>query len=83
MTSTDFECVFVAVGVQHENASAVLSSVACLCLPYFSALSHKRHDFRKKKFNEHKMCFDFFYNFFLSETFLILGRNERDMIKNV
>jgi hypothetical protein len=28
----------------------------------------------------HKMCFDFLFNF-LSETFLILRRNERDMIK--
>jgi len=37
-----------------------------------------------KKYIEHEMCF--FFNFlqnFLSETFLILRRTERDMIKNV
>ena len=43
--------------------------------------SHKRHDFRKTN-SEQKMCFYFLYNVF-SETFLILRRTERDMIKNV
>ena len=51
-------------------------------LQYFSTLSHKRHDFRKKKITEHKMCVVIFSTN-LSETFLILRRNERDMIKNV
>ena len=37
----------------------------------------------EKKVTGHKMMsFDFLYNF-LSETFLILRRNERDTIKNV
>jgi hypothetical protein len=33
----------------------ILSSVACLILPFFFTLSHKRLDFRKKKITEHKM----------------------------
>jgi len=34
----------------------VLPCVACLALQYFSILSHKRHDVRKQKVIEHKMC---------------------------
>jgi hypothetical protein len=47
----------------------------------FSALCHKRHDFRKKKIvTDHKMCV---LNFFtsLSETTFVLRRIERNMIK--
>jgi len=47
-----------------QNAKSILIILlpeACLALPYFSALSHKEHDFREKKFNEHKVCFDYQY----------------------
>ena len=45
------ECVFVALVTQHalHMPSITLSSVACPTVQYICTLSHKRHDFRKKK----------------------------------
>ena len=48
----------------------------------FHTLSHKRHDFRTKKLLITKCVYQFTLQL-LSETFLILGRNERGMTKNV
>jgi len=62
-------------------ACALLSSGACLALPYFSTLSHKRHDFQNEVI-EHECEFRFSLQR-LSETFFTPRRNERDMIKNV
>jgi hypothetical protein len=62
-------------------ACAILSSVTCPALQDFSILSHKSHDL-KENVTEHK----FFVLIFLqplSETFVLLGRNERHMIKKV
>jgi len=74
-------CVcFVALSIHHAMRMRHLSPVACPAVQYFSTLSHKRHDFRKKKVTEHKMCLDFFQKL-LSETFLSLRRTERDVIK--
>jgi hypothetical protein len=59
----------------------ILPSVACLAVPYFSTLSHKRRDFRIT-FTEHKMCVLIFCTT-LSETFPILRRIQRDIIIHV
>jgi len=48
------------------------------CTLVFSTLSHKRHDFRKRKI-EYKMCF-FFPELILCETFLVLSRIQGDTI---
>jgi hypothetical protein len=47
-------CVCIlALVVQHAKCMRriILSSAACTTLPYFSMLSHKWHDFRKKLLN--------------------------------
>jgi hypothetical protein len=69
------ECVFVALGISMQCACAILSSVACPAVQYFSTLSHKRHD-KKKLLNE--ACV-------FSTAFIcnIIGRIVRDMIKIV
>jgi predicted transcriptional regulator len=59
------ECVSVALVVQHAKRMRriILSSVACLALPYFSILFHKRHDFGEN-IVEYKVCvFIFSTNF--------------------
>ena len=66
-----------------QCACVKFPSVACPALQYFSTLSHKRHDFRKKKMLWNKRSVFWFTVRILSETFLILRRIERDMIKNV
>jgi hypothetical protein len=50
ITITYSECVFVALVIKHVKRirRVILSSVVCLSPHYFSALSHKRHDYRKK-----------------------------------
>jgi type IV secretory pathway VirB3-like protein len=44
-------CVFVALVIRHEKRMRriILLPVARPALLYFSALSYKQHDFRKKK----------------------------------
>ena len=64
-----------------QYACAVLSFVACPALKYFSTLSHTRH--RRKKYILKIKCVFWFYQQPFFETFLILRRTERDVIRNV
>ena len=54
----------------------VLPYAGCLSVPYFPTLFRKRHDFRKKKVIEHKMCFHFIYRFCLKHFSLQVEFNE-------
>jgi hypothetical protein len=67
--------------IQHAKRMRhiILPSVACLAVPQFSTLSHKRHDFGEKMYRT-KMCFWFALQL-LSQTFLIIGRIQRDTKK--
>ena len=79
---TTWVCVFVALGIQHAKLMNCVTciSMTCPAVQRFSTLSHKRNDFREKKVTKTKYVFWFSLQRF-SETFLILRRNARDMIK--
>ena len=81
MSITHSVCVFVALGIRNTMR---MSHIVFCGLPRsttFSTLSHKRHDFRKKKLLNIKCVFWVFVQL-LFETIFIL-RTERDMIKYV
>ena len=62
-----------------QCAWAIFLYMACPVLQYFSALSHKRHDFRNKVI-DHNMCVSSL-SVVLCQIFLIIRGNERDIIK--
>ena len=75
--------VGVALLIHHATRvrHILLSFVASLAQPYFSTLSHKRHDFREKV-TEHKICV-LISSTTLSKTFLNLRRSQRHIVMNV
>jgi len=56
VSTTDSECVFVTLVIQHaqSNNHTILPSVGCLAIPYFSTLSHKQREFQENV-TKHKM----------------------------
>ena len=59
----------------------ILSFVACLAVPFISTLCRKLHDVLEKVI-ERKMCV-LIFSTTLSETFLMRGRTQRDIVINV
>ena len=72
-----------ALVIQHamRMRRVLVSSVTFPVVHNFSTLSHEPHDYRQKV-TKHKMC-DLIFSSNLSETFFILRKRERDMVKNV
>jgi hypothetical protein len=62
-----------------QSAWTIFLSVVCPPLQYFTTLSHLRYCYGKNAINKKRVFW--FVPHLLSETFLILRRNERDMIK--
>jgi len=79
MNITYSECVFAALGFQ-PSACAILSSVACQVLQYFSTLSHKRHDLKKLLDIKYVFFVNFLYNFFLVKYPLFLWYFKKTLI---
>ena len=76
------ECVSAAVVIQHAvRMRLVLLSVTCDCTMFFPHFLAKDTTFERKKSLNVKCVFWFSLKL-MSETFLILRRTERDMIKN-
>jgi len=65
-----------------QSACAIPSYVKWPAVRYFYTLYHKRHEFRKTESLNIKCVFWSLLQI-LSETFLIIRSNERDMITNV
>ena len=76
--SNKYYIFWVSVCGLNYQARTVPQSVLCLCLQYFPTLSHKQHNFeRKKKITK---CVFWFSIQLLCEIFLILRRTGRDII---
>jgi len=79
------EWVSVALDIQHAKLTdhIIFAHVACLVVPYFSTLRHKRHDFRggKKRLNIKRVLWLILQ--LVPETSLVLRRTDWDTVINV
>jgi len=76
------KCVFLALDMRHAMRLRHTAICGLSDSKYFSTLSHKRYDFRKKNVIVHRMCV-FYSNYNNCLKFSILRKTERNMIKNV
>jgi hypothetical protein len=64
MSITQPVCILVVLGIQHSMRMRDIVVCSLPALQYSYTLSHKWHDFRKKKnCSAQNVCFDFLYNF--------------------
>jgi len=82
LSITYYNCVSVVLVIQHATRMRhiTLPYVAYLAVPYFSTLPQKKARFLEDSYWK---CVLWFSQQLLSETFLILRRNEWDIIMNV
>ena len=79
---TDWMCIFVALGIQHAMPMSHIVVYGLARSTIFSHIIYKQYDFRTKTLLNTKMCV-LIFSTTLPETFLILRRNERNMMENL
>jgi hypothetical protein len=77
-----YENMSVALGIQYTKRMRQVESMACFTVPYFSTLSHTRHNFRGKKSLSLKHVYWVSIQIFPA-TFLTIKKIRRDIIINV
>jgi hypothetical protein len=76
ISTKHYECVSVALVIRHAKRMRriILSSMARLTLPYFSTLSHKRHDLREGGGGNYSECL----HLVAINTFTFIIQTQRD-----
>ena len=81
ISATNSECLFLALGIQHAKRTRciILPSVACGDCTIFTHIVSEMARFPKNSYSTKNVFSRSLY--FVSETFLNLRRNERDIIQ--